>query len=236
MNKKQIIMMAGIGLVSFGLFFALGLFINTSEASEAEVAAAAESQAVEPVSSSQSIDDLLNVDSVPQDSRQFSQANLQKSLVESQLKDLIFDIRSKTSSYKSRENDLELKEQRVQTALEELYKNIDKMEELRVQLAATAAAIKQDRKALEDTFVRIDEIEKKNIMKSAAVYDKMKAKNASDIIIYKMSNNQLDEAVKIVYYMTERTSANLLGEISKAEPGLAAMISDKLKRIEEVTN
>ena len=129
---------------------------------------------------------------------------------------------------------LELKEQRVQTSLEEMYKNIEHMEDLRVKLASTATSIKQQKKALEAALVRIDGIEKKNVQKTASIYDKMKPKSASDIIINLSKTNQLDYAVKIAYYMTERTAANLLAEISKSEPSLAAVISDKLRHIEEV--
>lgn len=233
MNKKRIIIMAGIGLVSFAFSFAVGLFTNTSEASEA--AALAENQVVDPLVGNQYGEQLVNVDSVPQDSRQLSQSGLQRSLAESQLKDLIFDIRSKMTEFKSREKDLELKEQRVRTSLEEMYKNIEQMEDLRVKLASTVTSIKQQRKALDDTLVRVDDIEKKNIQKTALIYDKMKSKGASDIIINLAKTDHLDYAVKITYYMTERTSANLLVEISKTEPSLAALISDKLRGINEVT-
>jgi hypothetical protein len=40
-----------------------------------------------------------------------------------------------------------------------------------------------------------------------------------------------DEAVKILYYMTERTKAKLLAELTSAEPKLAAFLTQKLKRV-----
>jgi hypothetical protein len=40
-----------------------------------------------------------------------------------------------------------------------------------------------------------------------------------------------DEAVKILYYMTERTKAKLLAELTNTEPKLAAILTRRLKQI-----
>ena len=69
-----------------------------------------------------------------------------------------------------------------------------------------------------------------NMQRIASTYDKMDAKQASKIIINMASNKQLDDAVKIIYLMSERTSADLLGEIAATKPDLASLLSAELKR------
>jgi hypothetical protein len=46
-------------------------------------------------------------------------------------------------------------------------------------------------------------------------------------------DNNIDDAVKILYYMTERTKAKLLAELVNSEPSLAALLSQKLKTVAE---
>jgi flagellar motility protein MotE (MotC chaperone) len=42
-----------------------------------------------------------------------------------------------------------------------------------------------------------------------------------------------EEAVKILYYMTERTKAKLLAELTSPEPKLAAFLTQRLNQIIE---
>ncbi len=78
----------------------------------------------------------------------------------------------------------------------------------------------------------------------AATYDNMDSASASKIVVSMCSSqtqpgeidNQssgFDEAVKILYYMTDRTKAKLLAELTTSEPKLAAFLTQKLKRIVE---
>ena len=47
------------------------------------------------------------------------------------------------------------------------------------------------------------------------------------------SSDNIDEAVKILHYMTERTKAKLLAEMVNLEPKLAAELCQRLKQITE---
>jgi hypothetical protein len=49
----------------------------------------------------------------------------------------------------------------------------------------------------------------------------------------KFQGGAIDDAVKILYYMTERTKAKLLAEIVTGEPKLAALLCQRLKLISE---
>ena len=47
--------------------------------------------------------------------------------------------------------------------------------------------------------------------------------------------SSFDDAVKILYYMSERTKAKLLAEVATSEPALAAALCKRLKQIVEGT-
>ncbi len=235
MNKKQIVIMAGVGLICFGLSFTVGLFTRTSEQPVTTDGIPGGAQKVEPLAgSSDAVDATSSVGMVSSNSFQAKQVNLRRALTEKQLNSLVFEMRSKLAEFTSKEKTLLEKEGRIQMSIEELQKNIKIMEDLRVKLAAAVSSIKQQQKVLDERLVRIDEIEKKNLMKNASMYDKMKATQSSEIMINLSKLNQLDYTVKIAYYMTERTSANMLAEITKKNPELAATMSEKLRWIEEV--
>jgi predicted RNase H-like nuclease (RuvC/YqgF family) len=155
------------------------------------------------------------------------------SMTEKQLQSLIYDVREKIEEYENKERQLELREERIQVANEQLEKDVKELDELHMNLQATLASLKQQQANLEATVTRIDALEKENWQMIAKRYDKMDISYASKIIINMVKNNQLDDAVKILYYMSERPSGKLLGEIGNSEPEIASLLSNKLSRIKE---
>lgn len=234
MNKKQIVIVAGVGLICFALSFTVGLFTREPKKSDDANKTAKGPQVVDPLVGTENPPAETGAPiSVPEDNFQVKQANLDKSLTIKQLNSLIFDMRTKITEFSIKEKKLAEKEERIQMAMDELQMNIKAMEELRVKLAVTVSTIKQQKTILDQRLIQIDEIEKKNLINTAAIYDKMKPQEASEILINLNKLNQLDYAVKLAHYMTERTSANMIAEINKKEPQLAATISEKLRWIEE---
>lgn len=49
------------------------------------------------------------------------------------------------------------------------------------------------------------------------------------------ASNQLQDSVKILYYMNERMAGKILSEIATTQPELASLISMHLKRVKEGT-
>ncbi|RKY05801.1 MAG: hypothetical protein DRP65_12605, partial [Planctomycetota bacterium] len=98
---------------------------------------------------------------------------------------------------------------------------------------------KEQRDKLLKLRVTIEEAEKANLISVAATYDKMDPASASKILATMSKTNRqtpgqdtgLDEAVKILYYMTERTKAKLLAELVSSEPALAATLCQRLKQV-----
>jgi len=85
---------------------------------------------------------------------------------------------------------------------------------------------------LERTRIRISTHEKTEVQKTAAIYEKMDAASSSQILVEMCTNNE-EDAVKILYYMSERSAAKCLAEISNSDKVLAAKLSQKIKIINE---
>jgi flagellar motility protein MotE (MotC chaperone) len=162
-------------------------------------------------------------------------------LTEKQLKSLIYDVREKMLGYNNKLDELELREQRLQVAQDVLKQDIEKLDSLRIDLASMVANLKEERDKLLKERIRINQAEKANFISVAATYDKMDPASASQILtnMSKITeqtsgqSNGLDEAVKILHYMTERTKAKVLAELVASEPKLAAAFCRQLKQVTE---
>ncbi len=226
MSMKKILIMLVLGIVSFGGAFGVGLLTNGPQ----EAAAATADRTTENATTNSTA---TAVDTVPVNPLAQGSSDPQRSMTEKQLKTLIYDIRSRMEELSSRELDVEVREERLKMTMDELNSNIDDLNDLRVKLTSTVTSLQQQKDALEQTIVKISVTEKKNIQKTAVIYDKMQASSAAEIMVNMSTSSQLNYAVKILYYMSERTSAKVLAEIGKNEPALAALISDQLRMIQE---
>lgn len=214
------------GIVSFAGSFATTYFLRKSQ--PAEVAAAVETSD----NSNSTIGNIPGMD--PMHTRIVTgNQNLSKSMTEKQLNNLIYDIREKMKELQQREKELVYQEERIQTARDTLQQDIDKLDNLRVQLTTTLATLKSQQDNLQKTMVEITNAEKTNMLRLATYYDKMDVTQASKIITNMATGSQLNDAVKIIHYMTERTAGKLLGEIGNTQPDLASILSQQLKRVKE---
>lgn len=160
--------------------------------------------------------------------------NMSQSMSEKQLQSLIYDIRQKMEEYQFREKLLNNREERIRMAGEELQKDIERLNELRVQLTTTLASLKQQEENLQKSLIEIDEIEKRNMQRIAERYDKMDSEQASKIMVNMVENKQIDDVAMILNYMSERTSAKVLGTIGMSNADIATALNEKLARIKEV--
>lgn len=236
MSKKLIIIAASAGLVSFAGAFVLGWLtkppasVSPDEKGQPVIATMDTGQVVpRPLTeTTNSIGTVSNRE--------------RKRMTEKQLRDLVFEVREKVQEYNNKLQDLTLREERLQRTQDTLKQDIQKLKDLRVELATIVADIKSERDKLLKSSLEIAQAEKDNLIGIAATYDKMDSASASKILVSMcMSQTQpgmidsqssgFDEAVKILYYMTERTKAKLLAELTSAEPKLAAFLTQKLKRV-----
>ncbi|MBW8001510.1 MAG: hypothetical protein FVQ80_05760 [Planctomycetes bacterium] len=224
MSKKLIIIAAGAGLLSFAAAFAIAWLTKpTVETPETAVSQAAVSQ-----------EDMFKLTpSTIADASPGTTGNMKKAMTEKQLKNLVYEVREKIHEYDSRLKSLKTREKRIETAQGMLKNDINELNNLRVELASTIITIKNERDKLDKSRIEIARTEKNNLVSIAATYDKMEAEAAGKILA-NISLTQTDsenDAVKILYYMSERAKAKLLAQMSTTEPELAAFLCRKLKQI-----
>jgi hypothetical protein len=235
-NKKTLFIVFGTGALSFGAAFVAGWLSKP-----ASVKGATE---IGPTTATGSTDALgaakpsvLTPTAAPSDSRPGARA-----MTEQQLKELIYEVREKIKEYDAKLESLEKEKERVRIAQETLTRDIETLNNLRVDLAATVASVRSERDSLLKSRVEIERTEKANLVAIAAAYDRMDPASASEILT-NMSMSQsrgagskrssIDDAVKILYFMQERTKANVLAEMTTAEPALAALLCQRLKQVQE---
>lgn len=235
MSKKLVLITAVAGLLSFAGAFATGWFsspaaVKGSPPDEAGLEGHPQGQAG---ASRQLL--------TPSPGLVDSSSSNALSLTESQLKELIFDVREKIQEYNTKLANLEKEEERFRIAQQTLKKDIETLNNLRVDLDTSVANLKKERDLLLKTKVEISRVERGNLVAIAAAYDRMDAARASEIFI-SMATGQsqnggatrganLDDAVKILYFMQERTKAKVLAELVTTEPALAALLSQRLKLV-----
>jgi flagellar motility protein MotE (MotC chaperone) len=228
-NKKLIIIAAIAGLISFGGMFGIAWLTKSSAESPS-------TEAPQPTpAAKESIPESPQPQITPAVAEGESESKMKKAMTEKQLKSLVFEVREKIKEYDSKLEELKLHEQRLQIVQDTLKKDIEQLDNLRIELASTVASIKEERDKLLKSRVEIAQEETNNLMSIAAAYDKMDAEAAGKILtnMSQAQNNNADDAVKILYYMTERTRAKLLAQMATSEPNLAAVICHKLKQITE---
>jgi hypothetical protein len=235
MSKKLIIIIAGSGLISFFAAFVIAWLTQQAPSSPPGQSAQVEQQTELNLPTSEA-------DEISTQTQGFSTTG--RAMTEKQLKDLVYDVRLKMQEYDNKLQSLKLREQRLQTAQQTLREDIESLNNLRIELASAVATLKNERDKLEKSRTEIAEAEKRNLVSIAATYDKMDAASAGKILSSMCSgnlqkgtrtdvDNNIDDAVKILYYMTERTKAKLLAELVNSEPSLAALLSQKLKTVAE---
>ncbi|MCX5645671.1 MAG: hypothetical protein NTZ17_13495 [Phycisphaerae bacterium] len=238
MNKKVIIMAAAAGLVSFAGMFVAGWLTQPKAAlgSDGPAPMAAASQASSPAQAPAAI-------LAPTTTTAAEDGTGTRTMTEQQLKELIFEVREKIQEYNRKLLSLEKEKERMQTAQQTLKKDIDTLNNLRVDLAASVAGLKSERDALLKARTEVEQVEKTNLMAIAAAYDKMDATRAGEILKSMVQgqtargmaakNANADDAVKILHFMQERTKAKVLAEMAATEPALAAALCQRLKLVVE---
>jgi flagellar motility protein MotE (MotC chaperone) len=152
-----------------------------------------------------------------------------------QLQTLIYEVREKIQEYNLKLRGLDVREKRLQAAQDTLKKDIEEMRALRLELASAVVSLKNEQDKLLKSKVEIEKNETANLVSIAATYDKMDAESAAKILMNMVksqnSDTGSDDAVKILYYMTERTKAKVLASMAGVEPAASAYICQKLKRM-----
>jgi chromosome segregation ATPase len=237
MSKKMIIITAAAGFLGFGgSFFSGWLSVppRPAKSDEPPEETAATAGSFEP-----------SLPAVGPASA--SPVQMRKTMDNRRIKELVYEVRENIREYEDKLRSLEGREERLNIAQQQLKEDIEKLNSLRVELASMVAALKSEQEKLAKTRLEIGQAEKENLAALSAAYDKMESSSASKILtsmcakgelgaqrrVYGGQASNMDDAVKILHYMSERTKAELLSELAGTEPKLAAVLCQRLKQIVE---
>ncbi|MFC1652704.1 hypothetical protein ACFL3F_03185, partial [Planctomycetota bacterium] len=163
---------------------------------------------------------------------------------EKQLRDLVRTVKERISDYETKLEGLKQEEQRLKTAHAGIQEDLEKLSELRVEVAAAVAELKRQRVAMEQTRIRIEDSEKANLLTTAKTLEQMKDA-AAPLIVNICQSPSLDPeaksgetgtsyAVKLIHLMDQKTRGKLFAALVELEPDLAGALSQKLKLIIDI--
>ncbi len=229
MSKKLIIMVAAGGMVGFTAMFVVAWFTKTTPQSQHL------EEHQETVAGQQAVPTPPQMQTPTPGAVATADSRMKKAMTEGQLKGLVYEVREKIKEYNSKLKSIEIREQRLKTARNTLKKDVDELNNLRIELSSIIATLKDQRDKLEKSMVEIAKVEKSNLISIAAAYDKMEPEAAGNILtnMSGAKDDSADDAVKILHYMSERTKAELLAALTSSEPKLAAYFCKRLKKIIE---
>lgn len=243
MSKKLIIIASAAGLLTFAAaFFGARMLGRSTPPATAENAVNTTSETKPGESPAQPRAESSKSDAADSQIKTEDETEATKGLTQKQLKSLVYEVREKISSYESKEKEMELREARLQMTQETLKKDIDTLNQMKVELVAMTANLKEQKNQLMESRAAITRSEKANLTAIALTYDKMDPAGAGKIISSmcakqfesgKTEGGSIDDAVKILFYMNERSRGKLLAEIVSTEPKLAAYLCQRLKKVVE---
>jgi flagellar motility protein MotE (MotC chaperone) len=215
MSKKKLIILVGLIVVSFGVSFALTSMLSKPPPQSASADEASKGPALKGV-----LPGGIQIAAVEQMRPK-----------EQQLQELVQEMRLKSSEYRTKLRKLKDREKRLEIAQGLLTQEAQDLENLRLKLVAQLPLLKEAKAELIQTRIRIGRAESVNLERLAKTYEKMDPAAGSEILSKMVSHEQEEDAVKILFFMSERSSAKLLAEI--ADKDLAARLCEKMKKIEK---
>jgi flagellar motility protein MotE (MotC chaperone) len=232
MSKKLIIIIAAAAILSFG-----GAF-GTAWLTRPQSAAAEEPNAAQHRDATRVQAEL----GVGQPSAEQQERARQRAMTEEQLRTLVKEVRDKSQEYQERLDGLQTQEQRIKVAQDALKEDVKALEDLRVEVATAVAALKAQRDELERTRIRIAENDKVSLKTAATTYEKMDPDSAARLLANTCKaktgaaadrTTHIEDAVKILYFMTDKKRGAVLTSMMQTEPDLAGALAMKLKQIVE---
>ncbi len=150
-------------------------------------------------------------------------------LKEQQLNDLVRELRRKIRQNQQKEEDLEKRQARIQMTQEQLKAQAQELKNLQAQLVGPMNHLKETLAQIKQTQLVINKQELANLQQLATIYDKMDSASCSEVFTEMCTNNQMDDAVKLLRFMSEKKAAKVLAEIP--DKSLVAKLSEKLKSV-----
>jgi septal ring factor EnvC (AmiA/AmiB activator) len=205
MSKKKIIIVAALAVASFAIAMGSSFLLPSGPPNRASARqAAADANEAPPV---------------------------KLSLQERDLDELVRNLRQRIADCRAQTQQLNEREKQIRIVQDQLARQAQELEDLRVKAATALAALRQEKAAMEAERVKIEAEDRTNLKKTAAIYEKMDAAAGGKILADMCSLNNEDAVVRILYYMSERSAAKTIESL--ADKKLAARLCDKIKRVRE---
>lgn len=216
-GKKYLIILGVLAAVSFGVSLGVSAMLG-GKGSHAEKSAAAKA-----VNKGDALLAGLSADGA---------GEARKALPEQEkIEQLTKDLRARIAEYERKEHKFIEREKRLAVAEETLVHRAKELETLRLQMVGPLARLKDAMAELDRARVQVSKQEKANLQKIAATFEKMDPTKGGGILSGMAANEQVDDVAKILFYMSERSSAKMLAEIS--DKTLAAKLTGMMQKIRE---
>ncbi len=213
MNKKTLIILVALALLSFGGSFLASLFLGGG-GQKTTPEDAADRDAPKNV--------LANLGGGSPDALRPN---------ELQLENLIKEFRQKRSEQDALARRLDKREQRLQMAEEQLRKQAQELEDLRIRLVAPLTGLREAQAKLERTRVLIRREEQANLKKNAQTISAMSGEATAKMFARMIESGQAEDVARTLRYMSARAAGKVLAAMpDKAQ---AAGLVDLMKRIRE---
>ncbi len=208
MSKKKIIIVAGLAVVTFALAMGFSFLLPGGEPRSPS----------EPKASADGTDP--NAISL-----------VQLSLQERDLDDLVRNLRQRIADCRAQAQQLNEREKQIRIVQDQLARQAQELEDLRVKAAAALATLREEKEAMQAERVKIAAADRVNLKKTAAIYEKMDATAGGKIMADMCLQNNEDSVVRILYYMSERSAAKAIEALEDKK--LAARLCGKMKLVNE---
>ena len=208
MSKKKIIIAAALAVVSFAIALGSSYLLSAGPKKALGTQAAAGGQGANEA------------------------PPVKLSLQEQQLDELVRNLRQRIADCRSQTQQLNEREKHIRIVQDQLTRQAQELEDLRVKASTALAALRQEKAAMESERVKIEAEDRTNLKKTAAIYEKMDPAAGGKILADMCGQNNEDAVVRILYYMSERSAAKTIESLEDKK--LAARLCDKIKRVREL--
>jgi hypothetical protein len=205
MSKKKIILTGGLAALSFALAMGAAFMLPGGESDPNTIAA-----------------DGPDANEVPP---------VRLSLQEYQIDELVRSLRQRIADCRTQAQQLNEREKQIRIVQDQLARQAEELEGLRVKAAGALATLREQQAALEAERIKIKAEDRANLKKTAAIYEKMESTAGGQILADMCRQNNEDDVVRILYYMGERPAAKIIESFE--DRSLAARLCDKIKRVRE---
>jgi len=132
---------------------------------------------------------------------------------ERQLDELIREVRAKIKELERRERRLSEREKRLATASDQLKSQIQKLTDLKVELATAIGPLRAARQDMRRYRVLITSQEVANIEAAAKMWEKMEPANAARLMVEMWQTKQGQAATKIFHTLSDKSKAAVMDEL-----------------------